>query len=76
MQSKESSGMLHYLSGGAWDPHDMNAVATTCESSVQFWDLRTMKYVVSAYLSFLISSKLSNYYAVGHLIWCSILLAN
>ncbi|MBA0864375.1 hypothetical protein Goshw_002349 [Gossypium schwendimanii] len=43
VQSKESSGMLHYLSGGAWDPHDMNAVATTCESSVQFWDLRTMK---------------------------------
>ena len=52
MQSKESSGMLHYLSGGAWDPHDINAVAATCESSVHFWDLRTMKYVVSAYLSF------------------------
>ncbi|KAK8552438.1 hypothetical protein V6N13_120838 [Hibiscus sabdariffa] len=43
VQSKQSSGMLHYLSGGAWDPHDINAVATTCESSVQFWDLRTMK---------------------------------
>ncbi|XVE94434.1 hypothetical protein REPUB_Repub02eG0008100 [Reevesia pubescens] len=43
VQSKESSGMLHYLSGGAWDPHDINAVAATCESSVQFWDLRTMK---------------------------------
>ncbi|XP_039003309.1 WD repeat-containing protein DWA2-like [Hibiscus syriacus] len=42
-QSKQSSGMLHYLSGGAWDQHDINAVATTCESSVQFWDLRTMK---------------------------------
>ncbi|XP_022951369.1 WD repeat-containing protein DWA2-like [Cucurbita moschata] len=26
--------MLHYLSGGTWDPS---------ESSVQFWDLRTMK---------------------------------
>ncbi|KAG6774806.1 hypothetical protein POTOM_022177 [Populus tomentosa] len=43
VQSKESAGMLHYLSGGAWDPHDVNAVAATCESSVQFWDLRTMK---------------------------------
>ncbi|GMI83073.1 hypothetical protein like AT1G20540 [Hibiscus trionum] len=43
VQSKQSSGMLHYLSGGAWDPHDINAVATTCESSVQFWDLRAMK---------------------------------
>ncbi|KAJ4702254.1 WD repeat-containing protein DWA2-like [Melia azedarach] len=43
VQSKESSGMLHYLSGGAWDPHDGNSVAVTCESSVQFWDLRTMK---------------------------------
>ncbi|KAJ0025236.1 hypothetical protein Pint_09260 [Pistacia integerrima] len=43
VQYKESSGMLHYLSGGAWDPHDANSVAATCESSVQFWDLRTMK---------------------------------
>lgn len=38
--------MLHSLSGGAWDPHDYNAVALTCDSSVQLWDLRTMKYVV------------------------------
>ena len=52
MQSKESAGMLHYLSGGAWDPHDVNAVAATCESSVQFWDLRAMKYDTSAYLFF------------------------
>jgi len=44
--------MLHYLSGGAWDPHDVNAVAATCESSVQFWDLRAMKYDTSAYLFF------------------------
>ncbi|KAJ7966953.1 WD repeat-containing protein DWA2-like [Quillaja saponaria] len=43
VQSQESAGMLHYLSGGAWDPHDANSVATTCESSVQLWDLRTMK---------------------------------
>lgn len=41
--SQESSGILHYLSGGAWDPHDVNVVASTCESSIQFWDLRTMK---------------------------------
>jgi WD40 repeat protein len=39
--------MLHSLSGGAWDPHDVNAVAATGESSVQFWDLRTMKKVNS-----------------------------
>ncbi|CAN6582404.1 unnamed protein product [Malus baccata var. baccata] len=38
---------MHYLSGGAWDPHDMNAVAATCESSIQFWDLRTMKYITA-----------------------------
>ncbi|XP_008781258.2 WD repeat-containing protein DWA2 isoform X1 [Phoenix dactylifera] len=41
--SKESVGMLHNLSGGAWDPHDQNAVAAICGSSLQFWDLRTMK---------------------------------
>ncbi|KAJ9542106.1 hypothetical protein OSB04_028612 [Centaurea solstitialis] len=43
VQSQESAGMLHHLSGGAWDPHDMNVVASTSESSIQFWDLRTMK---------------------------------
>ena len=41
--------MLHNLSGGAWDPHDVNAVAATCESAIQFWDLRTMKYVTFLY---------------------------
>ena len=45
VQSQESAGVMHYLSGGAWDPHDINAVAATRESSIQFWDLRTMKYV-------------------------------
>uniref|UniRef100_A0A1J3HFF8 WD repeat-containing protein DWA2 n=1 Tax=Noccaea caerulescens TaxID=107243 RepID=A0A1J3HFF8_NOCCA len=45
--SKDSAGMLHSLSGGAWSPHDVNAVAATGESSVQFWDLRTMKKVNS-----------------------------
>uniref|UniRef100_A0A2N9G437 EIPR1-like beta-propeller domain-containing protein n=1 Tax=Fagus sylvatica TaxID=28930 RepID=A0A2N9G437_FAGSY len=47
VQSKESAGMLHNLSGGAWDPHDVNAVAATCESAIQFWDLRTMKKINS-----------------------------
>ncbi|GKA29437.1 reverse transcriptase zinc-binding domain-containing protein [Tanacetum coccineum] len=41
--AQESAGMLHHLSGGAWDPHDVNVVASTSESSIQFWDLRTMK---------------------------------
>ncbi|KAF6159815.1 hypothetical protein GIB67_030073 [Kingdonia uniflora] len=43
VQSEENVGMLHSFSGGAWDPHDRNSVAATCDSSVQFWDLRTMK---------------------------------
>ncbi|GJT37435.1 uncharacterized mitochondrial protein-like protein [Tanacetum coccineum] len=33
-----------YMNCGAWDPHDVNVVASTSESSIQFWDLRTMKY--------------------------------
>jgi len=43
VQSQESAGLLHYLSSGAWEPHDVNYVASTCDSSIQFWDLRTMK---------------------------------
>jgi hypothetical protein len=43
--SQEPAGMLHYLSGGAWDPHDINILSTACESSVQCWDLRSMKYM-------------------------------
>lgn len=43
--SKETAGMRHSLSGGAWNPHDVNSMAATSESSIQFWDLRTMKYV-------------------------------
>lgn len=43
VQSQESAGVLHYLSGGAWDPHDVNSIALTCDSSIQFWDIRTMK---------------------------------
>lgn len=49
--------MLHHLSGGAWDPHDVNVVASTSESSIQFWDLRTMKYasiLIQEFLSHLI----------------------
>ncbi|KAF5197872.1 Earp and garp complex-interacting protein, partial [Thalictrum thalictroides] len=42
VQSRESVGSLHYFSGGAWDPHDRNAVSATCDTSIQFWDLRTM----------------------------------
>lgn len=38
--------MLHHLSGGAWDPHDVNAVALTSDSAIQLWDLRTMKYAL------------------------------
>lgn len=41
--SEESAGMLRHLSGGAWGPHDVNAVASTCEWTIKFWDLRTMK---------------------------------
>ncbi|XP_054810151.1 WD repeat-containing protein DWA2-like isoform X2 [Prosopis cineraria] len=47
VQSQDSVGMLHNLSGGAWDPHDVNSVAATCESSVQLWDIRTMKKTIS-----------------------------
>ncbi|XVF16507.1 hypothetical protein REPUB_Repub10bG0037000 [Reevesia pubescens] len=47
VQFKELAGMLHYLSGGAWDPRDVKIVAATCESSVQFWDLLTMKKATS-----------------------------
>ncbi|KAK9112529.1 hypothetical protein Scep_020048 [Stephania cephalantha] len=43
VQLKESVGMLDYFSGGAWDPNDWNAAAVTCDSSIQFWDIRTMK---------------------------------
>ncbi|KAF1865383.1 hypothetical protein Lal_00004757 [Lupinus albus] len=43
VQSHDSAGMMHKLYGGTWDPHDMNSVAATCESYVQFWDIRTMK---------------------------------
>uniref|UniRef100_A0A1D1YTR0 WD repeat-containing protein DWA2 n=1 Tax=Anthurium amnicola TaxID=1678845 RepID=A0A1D1YTR0_9ARAE len=43
VQSQESVGILHYLSGGAWDPHDQNTVAAFGDSLVQCWDLRSMK---------------------------------
>ncbi|KAG5047950.1 hypothetical protein JHK85_009053 [Glycine max] len=47
VQSQDSAGMLHKLSGGAWDPHDVSSVAATCESYLQFWDVRTMKKTMS-----------------------------
>eukprot|EP01018_Ginkgo_biloba_P019040 Gb_02376 [translate_table: standard] len=45
--SQESAGILQYMSGGVWDPYDINIVSTACESSVQSWDLRSMKRVNS-----------------------------
>eukprot|EP00249_Psilotum_nudum_P018157 c26664_g1_i1 orf=93-1241(+) len=45
MQAQLSAGMLHHMAGGAWDPHDINIVATACESSIQHWDLRSMKQI-------------------------------
>nr|GEZ66953.1 hypothetical protein [Tanacetum cinerariifolium] len=36
VQAQESAGMLHHLSGGAWNPQDVNVVASTSESSIQF----------------------------------------
>ncbi|KAH1244186.1 WD repeat-containing protein DWA2 [Glycine max] len=47
VQSQDSAGMLHKLSGGAWNPHDVSSVAATCESYLQFWDVRTMKKTMS-----------------------------
>ncbi|KAL9312504.1 hypothetical protein ACSQ67_017956 [Phaseolus vulgaris] len=47
VQSQDSAGMLHKLSGGAWDPHDVSSVVATCESYLQFWDVRTMKKTIS-----------------------------
>ncbi|XP_068480771.1 WD repeat-containing protein DWA2-like isoform X2 [Phaseolus vulgaris] len=47
VQSQDSAGMLHKLSGGAWDPHDVSSVVATCESYLQFWDVRTMKKSIS-----------------------------
>lgn len=53
--------MLNYLTGGAWDPHDFNTISLTCDSSVQFWDLRTMKYVdFSATFMLILNNKLQS----------------
>ncbi|XBI00064.1 hypothetical protein VPH35_129232 [Triticum aestivum] len=41
--SQGSADMLPNLRGGAWDPHNHNAVATITDSSLHFWDLRSMK---------------------------------
>nr|DAD30969.1 TPA_asm: hypothetical protein HUJ06_009820 [Nelumbo nucifera] len=40
VQFQETVDILHSYSGGAWDPHDQNAVPTTCDSSIQFWDTK------------------------------------
>uniref|UniRef100_A0A803LUN9 HAT C-terminal dimerisation domain-containing protein n=1 Tax=Chenopodium quinoa TaxID=63459 RepID=A0A803LUN9_CHEQI len=42
VQSLESDGVLHYLTGGSWDPHDVNSVTLTSESAIQLWDLRKL----------------------------------
>uniref|UniRef100_A0ACD5Y8A1 Uncharacterized protein n=2 Tax=Avena sativa TaxID=4498 RepID=A0ACD5Y8A1_AVESA len=41
--SQGSADMLPNLRGGAWDPHNHNAVAAITDSSLHFWDLRSMK---------------------------------
>ncbi|KAG6556347.1 hypothetical protein Mapa_002290 [Marchantia paleacea] len=43
VETQLSAGELHHMAGGAWDPHDVTNVATSIESSVQMWDLRSMK---------------------------------
>ncbi|RYR41329.1 hypothetical protein Ahy_A08g037733 isoform A [Arachis hypogaea] len=43
--------MSHKISGGTWDPHDVNSVAATYESSLQFWDVRAMGKTISAVCS-------------------------
>ena len=44
VSGKMSAGMLQNMVGGAWDPHDVQNIATVSESCLQFWDLRSMKY--------------------------------
>lgn len=44
--SQGSADMLPNLRGGAWDPHNHNTVATITDSSLHFWDLRSMKLVL------------------------------
>ncbi|KAM0883282.1 hypothetical protein ACQ4PT_031709 [Festuca glaucescens] len=41
--SQGSADMLPNLRGGAWDPHNHNSIAAITDSSVHFWDLRSMK---------------------------------
>eukprot|EP00850_Spirogloea_muscicola_P012452 SM000080S22967 [mRNA] locus=s80:449851:453302:+ [translate_table: standard] len=38
-----SAGALQRFSGGCWDPHDVNSVATISETAVSCWDLRMMR---------------------------------
>ncbi|KAM0925242.1 hypothetical protein ACQ4PT_004346 [Festuca glaucescens] len=41
--SQGSADMLPNLRGGAWDPHNHNSIAAITDSSLHFWDLRSMK---------------------------------
>ncbi|CAM6102934.1 unnamed protein product [Calypogeia fissa] len=43
IQAHGSAGELHHMAGGAWDPHDVSNVATIFDSSIQMWDLRSMR---------------------------------
>jgi len=41
--SQGSADMLPNLSGGAWDPHNHNSIASISDSSLHLWDLRSME---------------------------------
>lgn len=43
VNGKMSAGMLHQMTSGAWDPHDVNSALTACDSCVHCWDLRSLK---------------------------------
>ncbi|XP_052884938.1 WD repeat-containing protein DWA2 [Gossypium arboreum] len=57
--------MLHYLFGITPDPHYINAVVATCESSVKFWDLRIMMKA-NAYECAIIRN--ANYDVIKHIL--------
>ena len=44
---QENFEVPHELNAGAWDPHNSNEFAVACDSSLQLWDIRTLKCVHS-----------------------------
>jgi EARP and GARP complex-interacting protein 1 len=44
--SQGSADMLPNLSGGAWDPHNHNSIASISDSSLHLWDLRSMELIL------------------------------